>query len=103
MLALMLAWTSFAWSLASAQGDRTTAGALPDVRLGVSVEESHAPAFLYTPPTNGGVLLTEVDGRTIRFFYRHGEEQSGDLKLSSYIQRFSAQPCSPVRKPWSEL
>lgn len=41
-----------------------------EVRLQVPLDKIHSPTYLYAPPTNGGVLLTEPNGRTIRFYYR---------------------------------
>ena len=45
----------------------------------VPLEEVFAPVFIYTPATNGGGLLTEADGHTVRLFYRlgPGNENSG--------------------------
>lgn len=67
----------FAFGLADARGEEpSTFG------LGVPLAEIFEPVRLYTPPTNGGVLLTEPDGRTVRFFYRYGEE---NVKTERYI------------------
>ena len=41
-----------------------------EVKLPVGIDQVFEPVYLYAPPTNGGVLLTEPDGRTVRFFYR---------------------------------
>lgn len=46
-----------------------------DVTLKVPLDEVFEPVYLYTHATNGGVLLTEADGRTVRFFYRQYPEK----------------------------
>ena len=40
------------------------------VKLPVPIDQVSEPVYIYTPPTNGGVLLAEPDGRTVRFLYR---------------------------------
>jgi len=40
------------------------------VTLSVPLQDVSAPVFIYAPATNGGALLTEPDGKTVRFFYR---------------------------------
>ena len=45
-----------------------------EVKLSIPLNQIQEPTFLYAPATNGGVLLTMPDGKTIRFFYRvHGK------------------------------
>ena len=41
-----------------------------EVKLPAPIDQVSEPVYIYTPPTNGGVLLTEPDGRTVRFLYR---------------------------------
>jgi hypothetical protein len=41
-----------------------------DVKLKVPLGKVFEPVYVYTHATNGGVLLTEPDGKTVRFFYR---------------------------------
>jgi len=48
-------------ALLSAQGN--------PVRLSIPLAEVHEPTCLYHNPSNGGVLFTEPDGKTVRFLY----------------------------------
>ena len=41
-----------------------------EVRLDTTLDRIHAPTFLFPTPTNGGVLFTEPDGKTVRLMYR---------------------------------
>ena len=39
-------------------------------KLRMPAEDVHEPVYIYAPASNNGVLLTEPDGKTIRYFYR---------------------------------
>ncbi len=41
-----------------------------EAKLPVSIDQVHGPVYIYANPSNGGVLFTEPDGKTVRFLYR---------------------------------
>ncbi|MEM1084583.1 MAG: sialidase family protein [Verrucomicrobiota bacterium] len=56
-----------------------------EVELPVPLDQLHAPTFLYPCPSNGGVLLTEPDGQTVRFLYRPYPEE-GKIDAGSHYE-----------------
>lgn len=51
-----------------------------EAKLPMPIEDVYEPVYLYAPASNNGVLLTEPDGKTIRYFYRQ-YAQSGYTPL----------------------
>jgi hypothetical protein len=41
-----------------------------EIRLPLPLDRVHEPTYIYATPSNGGVLFTEPDGKTVRFLYR---------------------------------